>query len=128
MKQTRNTLQRQLIRDLLAGSNTHPTADQVYELARETCPSISRGTVYRNLNLLAESGEILRLSMPVGPDHYDGLTENHYHFLCRCCNRVVDTGLPYDDALNREAPGLPGFKTEWHKLVLVGLCPECSRE
>lgn len=58
MKQSRNTSQRQLVRDLLEGNFSHPTADEIYELARKANPSISRGTVYRNLNLLADSGEI----------------------------------------------------------------------
>lgn len=127
MKQTRNTPQRQLIRGLMEGNRTHPTADEIYELARRKNPTISRGTVYRNLNLLSESGEIRRLSMPVGPDHYDSQMQNHYHFLCRCCNRVFDTGLPYDDQLNLVTPGIPGCKTEWHRLILVGLCPECNQ-
>mgnify|MGYP001157441651 CR=1 FL=1 len=127
MKQSRNTSQRQLVRDLLEGNFSHPTADEIYELARKANPSISRGTVYRNLNLLADSGEILRLNMPIGPDHYDSRTHPHYHFLCRCCGRVIDTGLPYDSSLNLAAPELPGCKTESHRLILIGLCPQCNK-
>jgi len=56
---------------------SHPTADEVYEMARKGNPNISRGTVYRNLNLLAENGEIARLNMPIGPDHYDCQTPHH---------------------------------------------------
>ncbi|MEG2843734.1 MAG: transcriptional repressor, partial [Ruthenibacterium sp.] len=83
-------------------------------------------TVYRNLNLLADNEEITRLKMPLGPDHYDYHTKNHYHFLCRNCNRVLDTLIPYYDALNLETANIPGCKTEWHRLILVGLCPDCN--
>lgn len=125
-KQTRNTPQRSLVRELLNGNHTHPTADEVFDLARQQKPNISRGTVYRNLNLLAENGEILRLTMPMGPDHYDSKTRNHYHFICRSCCRVFDAGLPYDERLNRAPSGQPGCKVEWHRLILVGLCADCA--
>lgn len=124
IKQTRNTPQRQLIRSLLQDNINHPTADEIYELARKENPSISRGTVYRNLNLLSDCGEIRRLMMPIGPDHFDFNASHHYHFLCRCCNRVLDACLPYDEDLNMMSPS--GCKTEWHKLILVGLCSDCN--
>lgn len=126
MKQTRNTPQRSLILGLMENNYNHPTADEVYELARKQEPHISRATVYRNLNLLAEMGEIRRLSMPDGPDHFDCRMTNHYHFLCRSCKKVVDTILPYNEMLNFAEAGLPGYRTEWHRLVLVGFCPKCS--
>ncbi len=128
MKQCRDTAQRRLIRSLLAGNRSHPTADEIYELAREQNPSISRGTIYRNLNQMADNGEIVRLSMPLGPDHYDSTTSAHYHFLCRHCKRVLDTGLAYKNELNVAAPGLPGCQTEFHRLTLVGLCDRCRKQ
>ena len=126
MRQTRSTQQKRLVQALMAENDAHPTADEVYELARLHDPHISRGTVYRNLNALDEAGVLRRLGMPEGPDHYDCRTDNHYHFLCRACHRVVDTQLPYNEALNSATPGLPGYQTEWHRLILVGLCPACA--
>ena len=127
MIQTRNTPQRKLVLEIIQERKTHPTADEVYEIAREREPKISRGTVYRNLNLLAEQGEIRKLPMPTGPDHFDSMAERHYHFQCRCCGRVFDAELPYKDELNETVAALPGFKTEWHRLILVGLCPDCNK-
>ena len=127
MPHTRNSQQRNLILSLLKDNETHPTADEVYELARTKDPRISRGTVYRNLNLLAELGEIRKFPMPSGPDHFDCKLENHYHFLCRKCHRVFDTPLVYNQALNSTPDDMPGFKTEWHRLLLVGLCPDCTQ-
>lgn len=120
--QTRNTQQRQLLRDLLNVNSSHPTADEMYALA----PSISRGTVYRNLNLLAESGEISRLPMPSGPDHYESVTEAHHHFLCRQCGRVMDTGIHCRDMMPLKLPALSGCKIETCSLVFSGLCPACN--
>jgi len=104
----------------------HPTADEIYLLARREVGNISKGTVYRNLNRLVGEGKVARLPMPFGPDHYDCVTERHTHFLCHDCNRVFDTGLPYDHTLDGDLPGMPGFKVGWHRLILVGQCPACA--
>ena len=127
-KPLRNTHQRKLVREIVRGSTNHPTAYDIYAIAREQDPTISKGTVYRNLNLLSELGEIRKLQMPVGPDHYDFKMESHYHFICRKCSKVVDANIPYNEDLNGATASLPGYKTEWHRLVLVGLCPECKKE
>lgn len=127
-KHLRNTAQRKLTLDAVLAMRSHPTADQVYAYVRTQDAHISRGTVYRNLNILSELNEIRRMSMPIGPDHYDHRVDNHYHFCCRGCGRVVDTGLPYNEELNRATPGIAGYQTEWHRLVLVGLCPDCISE
>ena len=124
----RHSRQRELVLQVVKESSDHPVADVIYERAREADVSISKGTVYRNLNLLSELGEIRKLFMPIGPDHYDFNLENHYHFICRNCNRVVDASIPYDEKLNEAKAELPGFKTEWHRLILVGLCDECNKE
>ena len=128
MQQTRTTPQRKLIMALMEENHAHPTADEVYDLARGQDPHISRGTVYRNLNLLAEQRRIRRLQMPDGPDHYDCVLGNHYHFFCRGCHRVFDTKLPYNERFCLTSPGLPGFITEGHRLILVGLCPDCRAD
>lgn len=126
-KPLRNTRQRQLVLELVRGCGNHPTADEIYELAREKDPRISKGTVYRNLNLLDQLGELKKLPMPVGPDHYDFNLGNHYHFICRNCNRVVDAEIPYMDSINSNVVDTEGYLTEWHRLILVGLCPECRK-
>lgn len=125
MKQTRNTIQKRLIMSIMENNFDHPTADDIYEKARKQDSKISRGTVYRNLNALDESGEICRVNTPIGADFYDCNTSGHYHFLCRACNRAFDAEIPYNETLDNEKLGTNGFVTEWHQLVLVGRCKEC---
>ena len=122
----RNTRQRELIISLVEENYDHPTADEIYQLARKADPKISRGTVYRNLNLLVDKGVIRRLAVTSGPDHYDCRLKDHYHFVCRNGNKVFDTPIPYADSLNHTPVGMEGFKTEWHNLLLIGLCPACA--
>ncbi|MGN1084105.1 MAG: transcriptional repressor, partial [Lachnospiraceae bacterium] len=84
----KHSRQRDAILEYLRSTASHPTADTVYENVREKIPNISLGTVYRNLNMLAESGEVLRLSCGGTSDRYDGCVKPHYHFLCRSCGNV----------------------------------------
>ena len=76
--------QRESIKDYLNSTTEHPTADTVYLNVRKEFPNISLGTVYRNLNLLAEIGDAIKIPTPNGGDRFDGRTIPHYHFCCTC--------------------------------------------
>ena len=82
--------QRESIKEFLRTRTDHPTADVVYENMKLIYPNISLGTVYRNLSLLADLGEIKKLSSFAGADHFDGRTERHCHFMCIRCERIID--------------------------------------
>ena len=97
---TRNSKQKSALLKLIKqGTLDHPTADEVYQAMRKVCPSISMGTVYRNLNQMEESGEIKRLSFTDGPDHYDYNTSTHYHYICRKCGRIYDMPTGVKEAI-----------------------------
>ena len=53
--------QREMIKSFLMGRKDHPTADVIYSNLKQQDPNLSLGTVYRNLKLLSDMGEILRL-------------------------------------------------------------------
>ena len=80
--------QRASIKEYLLHTTAHPTADTVYLHIKEEFPNISLGTVYRNLNLLADIGEALRIPTPAGGDRFDGRCEPHYHVVCTNCGKV----------------------------------------
>ena len=73
--------QRESIKKFLISRYDHPTAETVYMNIKEEFPNISLGTVYRNLSLLADIGEIQKLSTGIGPDRFDGNPKPHYHFM-----------------------------------------------
>lgn len=118
--------QREAIKEYLLHSKEHPTADTIYMDIRETYPNISLGTVYRNLNLLVEKGEIIRLIGMDGSDHYDSDTRDHYHFICNKCKRVVDIEMESIDSIidiaNKSFPG----KIEGHVTYFYGKCNKCE--
>jgi Fur family peroxide stress response transcriptional regulator len=112
----------------MEGNKSHPTADEIYEEARKADPHISRGTVYRNLNLLVENGLLLRIPVPGGADHFDSTLVRHYHFYCRKCNKVMDVPdfSPEELLAAEKRLAQLGCKDLSHSLVFEGLCPECS--
>ena len=98
----KNSKQRDAIKSFLMTRYDHPTAETVYLNVKKEFPSISLGTVYRNLSLLSEIGEIQKLSTGIGPDRFDGNPAPHYHFICNHCGSVLDldvTGLDHINVL-----------------------------
>ena len=86
----KHSKQRDMIKDFLMSRKDHPTADIVYMNVRQQPPKISLGSVYRNLTLLADLGEIQRLRLGDGVDHFDADISEHYHFICNDCGGVID--------------------------------------
>ncbi len=118
--------QRTSIQNYLDTHRTHPTAETVYLDIRQEFPNISLATVYRNLNLLAEQGEILRISTGSGPDRYDGNTAPHYHVICMECGCISDLNLEPQTQLNALADELFEGSITGHMTHFFGLCPKCK--
>ena len=116
--------QREAIREALMDRTDHPTADVIYAELRQDYPKISLGTVYRNLVLLSDLGEIQRLRVGDGVDHFDPDTSEHYHFVCEKCGSVSDIKMHLD--LNAEAQKYMKGKVLGHKAYFFGLCEKCA--
>lgn len=119
--------QRELIKAYLASTSSHPTADMVYDEIRKAIPNISLGTVYRNLNQLTETGEIIKLSCGGGCDRFDGNTSPHYHFLCTRCKKLLDLEIDTDsmDYLHTCAERHFAGTVEGSITYFYGACPSC---
>ena len=121
----RNTIQRSLTLETVRRLQCHPTADEVYAAVRAEHPSISRGTVYRNLNQLAENGEIRSLEVPGGAAHFDEQLHRHYHIRCLHCGRVFDLCMDLIPELENSVRDTQGFQLSGYDLMFKGVCPEC---
>ena len=121
--------QRECIKEYLMHTTEHPTADTVYEHVKEEFPRISLGTVYRNLNLLADMGEALKITTLDGGDRFDGCTKPHYHFACTSCGAVIDLDMaPIDEKLNEIASeNFPGEITQ-NVVYFKGICKNCLKK
>lgn len=128
MKTLKYSRQRESIKNCLMNRTDHPTADALYLAIREEFPNISLGTVYRNLNLLVELGEIMSFSCGDGSEHFDYNTMPHYHFVCKTCGAVMD--LPENivrdtsELLSEPVSG----RVDSHTVFFYGECECCLRK
>lgn len=119
--------QRECIKEFLADRYDHPTAETVYMNVKKDFPNISLGTVYRNLSLLTELGEIQKISTGIGPDRFDGNTAPHYHVLCTKCGRVMDLKMESIDHINIIAGNEFDGQIDGHITYFLGKCQECLK-
>jgi Fur family peroxide stress response transcriptional regulator len=106
----------------------HPTAETVYTSIKDEFPNISLGTVYRNLSLLSDLGEIQKITVSGGADRFDGNPAPHYHFSCRKCGCVMDLQFSLDEDLDKLAgEHFPGI-IESHRVLFTGVCQDCMKE
>ncbi|MDL2210953.1 transcriptional repressor [Desulfovibrio sp. OttesenSCG-928-O18] len=122
---TRNTKQRTVILKKLREVTSHPTADEVYAMTRESLPRISLGTVYRNLELLTRQGDILCLENSGAQKRFDGNPMPHHHVRCSECGKIGDVHAPV------QTPGIDGLQVKGFTLTGVsvlfeGVCDSCK--
>lgn len=122
----KHSKQRDAIVAFLAARKDHPSADTVYQEIRTIIPNISLGTVYRNLSLLAENGEIQKLSCDGKVDRFDGNNTPHYHFICKKCGCIQDLPMSYEAHLDKQAESIFEGSITGHSLVFEGYCKDCS--
>ena len=120
--------QRDAIEQFLATRYDQPTAETVYMNLREEYPKLSLATVYRNLSLLAELGNILKIPTGIGPDRFDGRPEPHNHFLCDECGSMIDLQMNSIDHVDEIAAQTFDGVIKGHSILFYGICPECLKE
>lgn len=119
----RNTKQRKIVLNAVRSRCDHPSVEQIYNAVHKVDESISLGTVYRNLNILADNHQITRVSYG-NADKYDLRVDRHNHFVCEKCGKVTDAEIEY----NRHFDGLKtrgGFFITAHQTVYTGICSDC---
>ncbi|NTW89262.1 MAG: transcriptional repressor [Desulfobulbaceae bacterium] len=106
----------------------HPSAEMVLKRVRKKSPNISFDTVNRTLLSFAAIGLIKVVPSHGGTKRFDSVLENHHHFQCVKCTRIID--FIYEDYNELETPkGLnPGLKVLHKKVVLEGVCDRFNQK
>jgi Fur family peroxide stress response transcriptional regulator len=120
------TPQRLAIYTVLAGTDGHPGAEEIFRQIKPAMPSLSLGTVYRTLELLESHGLVGRVHGLDDQAHFDANLDHHHHLVCTRCHSVRDFDAPALRALAIPASALGGFRVESHRLHLLGTCPACQ--
>ena len=124
----RNTIQKDLVRNAVYEIKRHVTANEVYDFLKETYPTIGKGTVYRNLDILAEEGTLRKVEVPDGPNRFDFTLTNHYHVRCVKCGEVSDVDMDEIPDLMRKIHDTHGIEFLDYDISFKGICPKCRKE
>ena len=119
------TPQRDAVLQVILAREDHPTANEIFEAARQRLPTISYATVYNSLRYLKEAGLVLEIKFGDSASRYDRETDRHDHAICNSCGKLVDFDLPQTAELMQAAARKSRFKPESVHLTLRGLCVDC---
>ncbi|MDD4371975.1 MAG: transcriptional repressor [Anaerostipes sp.] len=119
--------QRDAIIAFLMTRKDHPTADTIYMNIKKEFPNVSLGTIYRNLALLSDRGDILKLSYD-GADRYDACVDQHYHFICKECGEVTDLEMEPIDHINTIASASFKGRIDENVTYFRGVCEKCLKK
>ena len=120
----RHSRKRDAILNCIRQSRIHPSAEWIYAQLKPEHPDLSLGTVYRNLALFRESGEVVCVATVRGADRLDACTEPHAHFICEQCGAVLDVDVPQDD-LRSDLETRYGVRVRRSELLFRGVCSAC---
>ncbi len=123
---TKQFRKRNAILAYLRQTKEHPSAEMVYNNLKPEYPDLSLGTVYRNLSLFKEQGEIISLGAVNGVERFDGNCMPHVHFICTGCEAVSDLPqIAVPEVLNKEVTAQTGGHIDMCQLTFVGQCGQC---
>lgn len=122
----RNTIQREMVLNAVRSLRSHVTADEVYTFIVKEHPNIGKGTVYRNLNILAEEKEIKKVEVPEGPTRFDHTLQEHYHVKCVRCGKVSDVEMEALPDLWEKIRDTKGIQYLEYDVIFKGICPDCQ--
>lgn len=122
----RRTRQLAAVEEVLQAARDHPTAAQIHARVAQTMPQVSLGTVYRNLEKLAQTGGAAVVRLEGEVTRYDGTLEPHDHFVCRRCGSIVDLMEEVGAAVDTTRLQRAGYAVAAHSLAVFGTCPSCG--
>ena len=126
MQELKHSKQREAIKKYLESVYCHPTAETIFFEVKKEIPNISLGTVYRNLNLLVDMGEILKITTPNGPDRFDGHMQPHSHIRCVKCGELTDINIKEITEITKNAEKEYEGQINNCSIMFYGICKKCQ--
>ena len=122
----RYSYQREAIKKVVKGTNSHPTADWIYNQTKKIIPKISLGTIYRNLKQLSKDGEINTI-YDGNIARYDWNIESHDHLKCTQCGDLVDVHLAHDEFKSIVKTKFK-FDVDDVEMTIIGTCSKHAKK
>jgi len=112
----------EILLDIIQNNEDHLTADRIYFIAKQTYPTISVATIYRNLTAMTEKGIIGHVSVPSGSARFDKWAVSHPHGHCPVCGEVFD--IPAEE-IDKAIEKTMGTHLHSYQLTVSCLCEKC---
>lgn len=127
-KKMRSSATRNSIYKYICSTKAHPSAEMIYNDLKGDLPNLSLGTVYRNLKQLEKLGRVVRVTSVDNCERYDAICEEHAHFVCEKCGRVIDLMDADINEIKMACKLSSSVKIKQIKVVLNGICEKCSED
>jgi Fur family peroxide stress response transcriptional regulator len=125
----RLTPQRLAVLKILATSDEHLGAEEIYERVKADFPFTSLATIYKTVTLLKKVGEVMELGFVDDSNRYDGTRPfPHPHLICTKCKKILDPEISTLSELSRELSQKTGYQIVNHRLDFFGICPQCQKK
>jgi Fur family peroxide stress response transcriptional regulator len=121
------THQRQVIYDALMQAKDHPSPEAVYEKVRKRIPSVSLGTVYKNIKTFVDAGIFREVSLHHGSTRLETNMAPHHHLVCSSCKAIVDLTDEDLDPIRMKSGAPRGYRIQRFAVEIIGLCPNCAK-
>ncbi|GAB6190719.1 transcriptional repressor [Desulfocastanea catecholica] len=126
--QLRMTNQREIILRELKKSKRHLSADELYDIVKKFMPRISLATVYRNLEILSETGVLRKLEISGRQKRFDFDVSDHDHVYCAICHKVDNLNIERKNVDSEQLGVEAGYLITGYRVEVIGICPECQKK
>ena len=124
----RNTIQKDIVLNAVQTLKNHATAEEIYAFVIKQHPTISKGTIYRNLNILSQEGLIKHIELPNGADRYDHQCMKHFHVRCIYCDKIFDVEVDNLPDITQFVQGAKDIQFLDYDIIFKGICHHCRGE
>lgn len=134
MRGLRITLPRRVILDVLAKTEDHLLAKEIYLKINKAHPDIGLTTVYRTLDLLVGMNIVNKFEFGEGQSRYElawEYKEHHHHLVCMACGKIIDyhdfitDEIQFFNRIQRSLSKKYQFSIDNHEVYFYGKCRDC---
>jgi Fur family transcriptional regulator, ferric uptake regulator len=122
------TPQRRLIVDIIHDAAAHLTAEDIIAIVQNKMPGINKSTIYRTLDILAETGCVVKSESEDHFIYHHAEESHHHHLICRKCGKTIDCAENLFLEVEKNLDHQYGFKADFKHVLISGLCRTCSRQ
>lgn len=124
----RSTRQRRAVAQAIDGLDRFSSTQSVHERMKAQGESVGLATVYRNLQVMADAGEVDFIRNQHGEMLYRQCGRvHHHHLVCRRCGRAEELAGDAVEQWVTQSAADHGYTQVSHEVEIFGLCQSCSR-